>query len=45
MMIIFGIIAAMLKAIIAENGTDGISGTTLSFMEAANTKVLSESNL
>ena len=45
MMLIFGMISALLAGIIEENGTDGISGSTLEFINSANTKVLNESNL
>ena len=45
MIIIFGIIAQLLKGIIADEGTDGISGETLRFMDNVNQKVLNESNL
>ena len=45
MIIIFGIISQLLKGIIADEGTDGISGETLRFMDNVNEKVLNESNL
>ena len=45
MIIIFGIIWQILQGIIADEGTDGISGETLRFMENVNQKVLNESNL
>ena len=45
MIIIFGIIAQLLKGIIADEGTDGINGETLRFMDNVNQKVLNESNL
>jgi len=45
MMLIFGIVAAMLKAWIADNGTDGVDGQTIAFVEQVNKRILSESNL
>jgi hypothetical protein len=45
MMLIFGLVAAMLKAWIADNGTEGIDGQTIAFVEQINKRVLSESNI
>ena len=45
MMIIFGIIAALWKGFISENGDDGIEGSTAKFMYNINNKVLSEANV
>ena len=45
MMVFFGIIVAMLKAWITENGTDGLSGNTMQFLYEANRRVLNEQNV
>lgn len=45
MMLIFGLIAALIRAWIMENGTDGLDGQTIAFAEQVNKRVLTESNL
>jgi hypothetical protein len=45
MMILFGIIVAILKAWISENGTEGLSGNTMQFLYEVDRRVLSESNI
>jgi hypothetical protein len=45
MMIIFGLLSALLKGWISENGTSGIDGKTLAFVDNVNSRVLNESNV
>lgn len=45
MFVMLGIFLAILKAIIAEKGTDGIDGELLKFADALTTKVYRESNV
>jgi hypothetical protein len=45
MMIIFGILSALIKGWIADNGSDGISGETMAFIDKVNDRVLNESNI
>jgi hypothetical protein len=39
------LMAKLLEGIIAENGTDGIDGGTLKFIDSVNRKILNESKL
>lgn len=45
MMVLFGIIVAIIKAWIAENGTEGLSGNTMQFLYEVDRRVLSEANV
>lgn len=45
MLLLFGLIEQMLVGIITDHGSDGVLGTTTSFMESVNKKVLSEANI
>jgi hypothetical protein len=41
---IFYLISQIFKGYIAENGTEGLDGETIKFMDSVNTKVLNDSN-
>jgi len=45
MLLIFALMAKLLEGIIAENGTGGIDGGTLKFIDSVNRKILNESKL
>lgn len=45
MMLLFGIIAKLLAAWIEENGTDGVDGQTIAFIDSVNTRISRESNV